>query len=116
MGGNQQFLDGIARLCSQIDIVLLILCYLCRDIWELSKSAFREKKIDVHTKLMRNYKQVPGWWFVCILVANIAATIFICHYYNDQLQLQWWGVLLACGLALFFTLPVGVIYATTNQV
>lgn len=65
---------------------------------------------------MRRYKQVPGWWFICILVANIAATMFTCHYYNDQLQLQWWGVLLACGLALFFTLPVGVIYATTNQV
>lgn len=72
--------------------------------------------MDVHTKLMRKYKQVPGWWFMCILVANIVATMFTCHYYNDQLQLKWWGVLLACGLALFFTLPIGVIAATTNQV
>ncbi|GMP27131.1 hypothetical protein CsSME_00003260 [Camellia sinensis var. sinensis] len=46
---------------------------------------------------------------------NIASTIFIFEYYNDQLQLKWWGVLLACGLALFFTLPIGVITATTNQ-
>ncbi|KAK9284619.1 hypothetical protein L1049_023795 [Liquidambar formosana] len=86
-----------------------------RDIWQLSKSAFQEKEMDVHTKLMRKYKQVPEWWFMCILLANIAATIFTCEYYNDQLQLPWWGVLLACGLAFFFTLPIGVITATTNQ-
>lgn len=86
-----------------------------RDLWRLSKSAFQEKKLDVHTKLMRMYKQVPEWWFACILLLNIAATIFICEYYNDQLQLPWWGVLLACGLAFFFTLPIGVITATTNQ-
>ena len=72
--------------------------------------------MDVHTRLMSKYKQVPEWWFTCILLVNIAATIFICQYYNDQLQLQWWGVLLACGLAFFFTLPLGIIKATTNQV
>ncbi|KAL3527221.1 hypothetical protein ACH5RR_011877 [Cinchona calisaya] len=86
-----------------------------RDLWLLSKSAFQEKKMDVHTKLMRMYKQVPEWWFMCILLLTIAATIFICQYYNEQLQLPWWGVLLACGLAFLFTLPIGVITATTNQ-
>ncbi|KAL7255667.1 hypothetical protein ACSBR1_009738 [Camellia fascicularis] len=86
-----------------------------RELWQQSKSAFQERKMDVHTKLMRKYKQVPEWWFSCILLMNIAATVFICEYYNDQLQLKWWGVLLACGLALFFTLPIGVITATTNQ-
>jgi hypothetical protein len=72
--------------------------------------------MDIHTKLMRRYKQVPEWWFICILVANIAVTIFAREYYIDQLQLPWWGVLLACALAFFFTLPIGIITATTNQV
>jgi len=94
----------------------LVLCYCFREIWLLSKSAFSEKKMDIHTKLMRRYKQVPEWWFTCILLVNIAATIFTCQYFKDQLQLPWWGVLLACALAIFFTLPVGVITATTNQV
>ncbi|KAF3956477.1 hypothetical protein CMV_018393 [Castanea mollissima] len=85
------------------------------EIWQLSKSALQEKKTDVHTKLMRKYKQVPQWWFMCLLVVNIVATIFACRYYIDQLQLPWWSILLACSLALFFTLPVGVITATTNQ-
>lgn len=72
--------------------------------------------MDVHTKLMRRYKQVPEWWFMCILFINIAATLFICQYYQNELQLPWWGIFLACSVALFFTLPVGVITATTNQV
>lgn len=72
--------------------------------------------MDIHTKLMRRYKQVPEWWFVCILIATIAGTMFGCEYYNDQLQLPWWGVLLACGIAIIFTLPIGIITAITNQV
>lgn len=89
----------------------------CREILQLSKSAFQDENIDIHTKLMRkHYKQVPEWWFICILGFNVTAIIFICEYYNDQLQLPWWGVLLACGVAISFTLPIGVIRATTNQV
>lgn len=72
--------------------------------------------MDIHTRLMRKYKQVPEWWFVCILLANIALTIFACEYYIDQLQLPWWGVLLACAIAIAFTLPIGIITAITNQV
>ncbi|PPD83586.1 hypothetical protein GOBAR_DD19483 [Gossypium barbadense] len=87
----------------------------CREIWEQSKASFQEKKMDIHTRLMRKYKQVPEWWFVCILLVNIAATVFACQYYNDQLQLPWWGVLLACGIAIVFTLPIGIITAITNQ-
>jgi hypothetical protein len=65
---------------------------------------------------MRKYKQVPEWWFVIILIATIALTMFTCEYYKDQLQLPWWGVLLACSIAIFFTLPIGIITAITNQV
>lgn len=86
------------------------------EIWLLSKSAFQEKRMDIHTKLMRRYKQVPEWWFICILIANIGTTIFACEYYNEELQLPWWGVLFACSIAFFFTLPIGIIKATTNQV
>ncbi|KAE8662727.1 Oligopeptide transporter 6 [Hibiscus syriacus] len=73
------------------------------------------KKMDIHTKLMKKYKLVPTWWFVAILVLNLALILFICEYYNETLQLPWWGVLLACAIAFFFTLPIGIIAATTNQ-
>ncbi|XP_059644983.1 oligopeptide transporter 7-like [Cornus florida] len=86
-----------------------------RDLLQLRESGLQEKKMDVHTKLMRKYKQVPEWWFTCIFLVTIAAIVFTCEFYNDQLQLPWWGVLLACSLAFFFTLPIGVITATTNK-
>lgn len=87
-----------------------------RDLWQLSKGVLKDKPMDVHMKLMRSYKQVPEWWFLCVLFVNILATLFLCGYNNEQLQLPWWGVLLACILAFGFTLPVGIIRATTNQV
>ncbi|KAI4972961.1 hypothetical protein ZWY2020_006928 [Hordeum vulgare] len=85
------------------------------EILQLSRSTFQGENVDIHTKLMRRYKQVPEWWFICILLVSIAATVFACEYYIEQLQLPWWGVLLACAIAFFFTLPIGIITATTNQ-
>lgn len=90
---------------------------MIREIWANMKGIFsKSKKEDVHTKLMKTYKQVPMWWFLVILVLNIALILFACWYYVDTLQLPWWGVLLACGIAIIFTLPIGIIAATTNQV
>ncbi|CAL5430074.1 unnamed protein product [Camellia sinensis] len=86
-----------------------------REIWEQSKSSFGERKMDIHTRLMSRYRQVPEWWFWVILVVNIAVTIFACEYFIDQLQLPWWGVLLSCVIAFVFTLPIGIITAITNQ-
>ncbi|KAF9685974.1 hypothetical protein SADUNF_Sadunf03G0110400 [Salix dunnii] len=103
---------GFAALTATIVHVAL---FHGREIWEQSKASFQEKTLDIHSRLMRKYTQVPEWWFVCILLVNIALTIFTCEYYKDQLQLPWWGVLLACGIAITFTLPIGIITAITNQ-
>ncbi|XP_047972666.1 oligopeptide transporter 7-like [Salvia hispanica] len=103
---------GFAALSATIVHVIL---FHGREIWEQSKSSFSEKEKDIHTKLMSKYRQVPEWWFWCILVGNVTLTIFACEYYNEQLQLPWWGVILACVIAIFFTLPIGIITAITNQ-
>ncbi|RID40838.1 hypothetical protein BRARA_J00850 [Brassica rapa] len=82
-----------------------------------TRGAFkRNKKMDIHTRIMKkNYREVPMWWFLVILVLNIALIVFISVYYNATVQLPWWGVLLACAIAVFFTPLIGVILATTNQ-
>ncbi|CAL5364594.1 unnamed protein product [Camellia sinensis] len=104
---------GFATLSATIVHILL---FHGSDLWKYSKGAFGgSKKMDIHSRLMKAYKQVPTWWFLVILVVNIATIIFACTYYNATLQLPWWGVLLACGIAIFFTLPIGIISATTNQ-
>jgi len=94
-------------------VVHLSIC--CREIWQRYKNTLSEKD-DVHTRLMRAYKEVPQAYFVGLLISMIIISILGCEIFIDQLQLRWWGVLLACGIAFFFTLPLGVICATTNQV
>ncbi|KAG6637836.1 oligopeptide transporter 1-like [Carya illinoinensis] len=89
------------------------------EIWQLWKRtalAAKDNLSDVHTRLMKkNYEQVPQWWFHIILIAMVALSLYTCEGFHKQVQLPWWGLLLACGIALFFTLPIGIIQATTNQ-
>ncbi|KAK7317104.1 hypothetical protein RJT34_01060 [Clitoria ternatea] len=104
---------GFAAFSAAIVHVLL---FHGREIWVRSKRTFGDsEKIDIHTRLMRRYRSVPLWWFHIILVVNLALSIFTFEYYNESLQLPWWGVLLACAISMFFTLPIGIIAATTNQ-
>lgn len=87
-------------------------------MWKRTTSALKEKTFgDVHTRIMKkNYEQVPEWWFVSILVLMVVVALITCEGFHKQLQLPWWGVLMSLGIALVFTLPVGVIQATTNMV
>ncbi|KAJ7522663.1 hypothetical protein O6H91_18G021500 [Diphasiastrum complanatum] len=104
---------GFAALTATVSHVLL---FHGKEIWLRSQAALKTRKPDVHTRLMQQYKPVPQYWFLILLVLAIVLSIAGCEAYNAQLQLRWWGVLLACAIALFFTLPIGVIAATTNQV
>lgn len=87
-----------------------------RSIWQQTKASLGDKFGDVHTRLMKkNYDVVPQWWFYSLLIVVIGLAMFACEGFNRQLQLPYWGILLAMFLALMFTLPVSVIVATTNQ-
>ncbi|XP_062168458.1 oligopeptide transporter 1 [Alnus glutinosa] len=107
---------SFATLTATISHVAL---YNGKTIWQLWKRttvAAKDHLSDVHTRLMKkNYEQVPQWWFHAILISMVALSLYACVGFDQQLQLPWWGLLLACAIALFFTLPIGVIQATTNQ-
>uniref|UniRef100_A0A8R7P6V3 Oligopeptide transporter 7 n=1 Tax=Triticum urartu TaxID=4572 RepID=A0A8R7P6V3_TRIUA len=66
---------GLGFACLTATIVHVLLFH-GSEIWQLSKSAFQDRKMDVHTKLMRRYRQVPEWWFICILVTSAAIAVF----------------------------------------
>ena len=66
--------------------------------------------------LWENIEQSRNWWFIIVLIFTVMVTIGVCEGFNKQVQLSWWGVLFSCSLAFFFTLPIGIIKATTNQV
>ncbi|KAJ4872724.1 Oligopeptide transporter 5 [Raphanus sativus] len=85
-------------------------------IWGMLKKSSTKAGGDVHTRLMKkNYKEVPQWWFVSVLFLSFVLALYACEGFGKQLQLPWWGLLLACAVAFTFTLPIGVIQATTNQ-
>ncbi|XP_024969655.1 oligopeptide transporter 4-like [Cynara cardunculus var. scolymus] len=72
-------------------------------------------KIDIHTRLMRKYDDIPDWWFYVLVGASFLLSLVLCIFMKDQIQMPWWGLIFACGLASIFTLPISIITATTNQ-
>ena len=87
------------------------------NMWKKTTTAVKDEFSDVHTRIMKkNYAVVPQWWFTAILVISLALSLLAVEGFDHQLQLPWWGLLLACFIALIFTLPVGVVQATTNMV
>ncbi|KAH8703517.1 OPT oligopeptide transporter protein-domain-containing protein [Talaromyces proteolyticus] len=56
--------------------------------------------------------EVPIWWYlICCLIA-LFMSIFAVEYWNAELR--WYGVLLACAVALIFYAPLALVYATAN--
>ncbi|KAL3614823.1 oligopeptide transporter [Castilleja foliolosa] len=106
---------GFASLSATITHVSL---YHGKTIWALLRKAKNSLhgKLDVHGRLMKtNYETVPNWWFYTILCVVFLLALWACEGFDKQLQLPWWGLIMACAMAMFFTLPIGIIQATTNQ-
>ncbi|TKY62595.1 Oligopeptide transporter 5 [Spatholobus suberectus] len=106
---------SFATLTATISHVVLFHGETILQMWRKTTSALKEQLGDVHTRIMKkNYEQVPEWWFVTILILMVIMALVACEGFGKQLQLPWWGILLSLTIALVFTLPVGVIQATTN--
>ncbi|KAF5181908.1 Oligopeptide transporter [Thalictrum thalictroides] len=50
-----------------------------------------------------------------MLLVTIGVSLVLRTILNDQVQLQWWGLLVASVIALLFTFPISIITATMNQ-
>ncbi|OVA15235.1 Oligopeptide transporter [Macleaya cordata] len=85
-----------------------------REIYERFRASYNGK-VDIHTRLMRKYPEIPNWWFHVLLGVTVAVSLFLCTVLKDQVQMPWWGLLFSCALAFIFTLPISIITATTNQ-
>ncbi|KAF8029857.1 hypothetical protein BT93_E2316 [Corymbia citriodora subsp. variegata] len=102
---------GFATIASTLTHVAL---FYGREIYDRYRAS-SEGKEDIHTKLMRNYKDIPQWWFQVLLVVTIIVSLILCTVFKKDVQLPWWGLLFAAALAFIFTLPISIITATTNQ-
>ncbi|XP_030513849.1 oligopeptide transporter 4-like [Rhodamnia argentea] len=102
---------GFATIASTLTHVAF---FYGREIYERYRASHKGKE-DIHTKLMRRYKDIPSWWFHLMLVVSLVVSLALCIFLNDQVQMPWWGLLFASALAFVFTLPISIITATTNQ-
>ncbi|XP_045793366.1 oligopeptide transporter 5-like [Trifolium pratense] len=104
-----------AALTATISHVVLFHGKMILEMWKKTTSSLKYQLGDVHTRIMKkNYEQVPEWWFATILILMFMMALVACEGFGKQLQLPWWGILLSLAIALVFTLPIGVIEATTN--
>ncbi|XP_034227177.1 oligopeptide transporter 4-like isoform X2 [Prunus dulcis] len=92
----------------------LVQVSLFREILDRYRASYKGKE-DIHTRLMRRYKDIPSWWFYTLLIITVAVSLVLCIFLNDQVQMPWWGLLFAATMAFAFTLPISIITATTNQ-
>jgi OPT family oligopeptide transporter len=68
---------------------------------------------DVHMRAMRNYSEVPDWWYIVLFVLLFAASL--AGVVAWPTFLPWWGFILTILLPIIFILPVGVIEARTSS-
>ncbi|MED6106529.1 oligopeptide transporter 4 [Stylosanthes scabra] len=89
-------------------------CFYGTEIMERYRASTKGKE-DIHTKLMKKYKDIPSWWFYVMLAVTFMASLLLCIFAKKQVQMPWWGLVFASALAFAFTLPISIITATTNQ-
>ncbi|KAF5024438.1 hypothetical protein F66182_3524 [Fusarium sp. NRRL 66182] len=67
---------------------------------------------DVHTKLMEKYREVPEWWYLILNIVGIVFGIASVAAWptNTSVGTVFFGI----ALAILFTIPTGIIFATTG--
>ncbi|TVY54052.1 Oligopeptide transporter 2 [Lachnellula cervina] len=71
-----------------------------------------EGAMDVHSRLMSKYKEVPDWWFLLILAAAIVVSIVFLEIY--PLDTPVWLIFVMIGINLVFAVPLSFLSATTG--
>ncbi|XP_076899557.1 oligopeptide transporter 4-like [Bidens hawaiensis] len=102
---------GFATIASTLTHVGL---FYGKEIYERYKASTKGKT-DVHTRLMKNYKDIPAWWFYVLLAITLMVSLALTIFMKHQVQMPFWGLIAAAVMAFVFTLPISIITATTNQ-
>ncbi|KZT27098.1 oligopeptide transporter [Neolentinus lepideus HHB14362 ss-1] len=73
----------------------------------------RIEKDDIHAKLMRNYPEVPDWWYMTAFVLFFSLAIVAVEVWHTGVPV--WALVLSVLLPIIYVLPSGFIYAMTGQ-
>lgn len=67
---------------------------------------------DTFTNLMRNYKEVPDWWFLMIVLVSFIFAIIVLTQFS--LGTPVWTIFFVIGLNLVFLIPMTYLYAISG--
>lgn len=82
-----------------------------KEIWKQLKAS-REEDEDIHARLMKNYREVPSWWYGVVFLIFFGFSIATIRAWNTEMPV--WCLIVALIIAAVFLLPCGFIYAITN--
>ena len=68
---------------------------------------------DIHAKLMRNYPEVPNWWYLSALVVFFSLAIVAVEVWDTTVPV--YALVVAVILPILYVLPSGFVYAMTGQ-
>ncbi|KAF9573045.1 hypothetical protein EC968_009095 [Mortierella alpina] len=68
---------------------------------------------DIHTSLMREYPEIPGWWFGVLFLVCFVMAVLVCK--TSEIRLPVYALILALMLAAVFALPMAIIQALSSS-
>lgn len=71
-----------------------------------------EGAMDVHSRVMARYPEVPDWWFLVILLAALVLSIIFLEIYPIDTPI--WLTFLVIGINIVFAVPLSFLSATTG--
>lgn len=71
-----------------------------------------ESHMDVHSRIMSQFPEVPDWAFLAIMLGAIVLSIIFLRIY--PLDIPIWLVFLLIGINLVFAVPLSFLSATTG--
>ncbi|GAA5831598.1 hypothetical protein JCM3766R1_004947 [Sporobolomyces carnicolor] len=72
----------------------------------------RTEDHDVHVKLMRNYPEVPDWWYLIFVSVALALSIVTVVCFHTQTPA--WALVVAVLVGFVYVLPAGIVFALTG--
>ncbi|KAE9392531.1 OPT oligopeptide transporter [Gymnopus androsaceus JB14] len=83
-----------------------------KQIWSQARRSIHEQN-DIHARLMSRYPQVPNWWFIVTFVVMFVFGVISITVWDTKFPVQYF--ILALVISFFYTIPIGIIQAITNQ-
>jgi OPT family small oligopeptide transporter len=81
-------------------------------IWKAIRNVKVEED-DIHLKLMRQYPEVPDWWFAVLLLFTFVLGIIGLEVWNTGFPI--WGYILGIIVPFLYFVPAAFLYAITTQ-